>query len=147
MAQLWPLLRVVGIDPWRPALALARENVVMARLQTRIELREQLAQDLIDTQAFDLAFFPAFFIAETVIEAALKCVHRALRQGGWILFATQNPGSDALAASVARLRTILWGGYPRTAGQAQALLNQTGFSEVQSALSTSRAAIIVGRRS
>src|SRR5262245_40357276 len=56
MAHLWPSLRVVGIDPWRPALALAGENVMMAGLQTRIELREQLAQELVDIQAFDLAF-------------------------------------------------------------------------------------------
>ena len=147
MAHLWPLLRVVGIDPWRPALALARENVMMAGLQTRIELREQLAQELVDVEAFDLAFFPGFFIAEAVIGPALDGVHRALRPGGWILFGTQNPGSDALAASVARLRTILWGGHPRTPSEAEALLNQKGFIHVQPAVSTSRAAIIVGRRS
>lgn len=146
MARLWPLLRVVGIDPWRPALALARENVEMAGLNTRIELREQPAQQLSDTQAFDLAFFPGFFIAEAVIGAALECVHRALRPGGWILFGTQNPGPDPLAAAVARLRTVLWGGHPRTPGEAEALLNQTGFIQVQPAVSTARAAIIVGRR-
>ena len=149
MARLWPLLRVVGIDPWRPALALARENVKMAGLHTRIELREQPAQQLSDTHAFDLAFFPGFFIAEAVIAAALECVHRALRPGGWILFGTQNPGPDALAASVARLRTVLWGGHPRTPGEAEALLNQAGFIQVQTlpSGSTARAARIVGRRS
>ena len=45
MARLWPSLRVVGIEPWRPALAIARENVRMAGLSTRIELREQAVQD------------------------------------------------------------------------------------------------------
>jgi SAM-dependent methyltransferase len=149
MARLWPLLRVVGIDPWRPALALARENVKMAGLHTRIELREQAAQELSDTQAFDLAFFPGFFVAETVIGAALECVHRALRPGGWILFGTQNPGPDALAASVARLRTVLWGGHPRTPAEAETLLNQVGFIQVQTlpSGSTAIASRIVGRRS
>jgi 2-polyprenyl-3-methyl-5-hydroxy-6-metoxy-1,4-benzoquinol methylase len=149
MARLWPLLRVVGIDPWRPALALARENVKMAGLDTRIELREQSAQQLSDTEAFDLAFFPGFFIAEAVIGAALACVHRALRPNGWILFGAQHPGPDALAASVARLRTVLWGGHPRTPGEAEALLNQAGFTGVQTlpSRSSARASIIAGRRS
>jgi len=148
MARLWPLLRVVGIDPWLPALALARENVKMAGLDTRIELREQSAQQLSDTEAFDLAFFPGFFIAEAV-GAALECVHLALRPGGWILFGAQNPGPDALAASVARLRTVLWGGHPRTPREAEALLSQAGFTQVQTlpSGSSARASIIAGRRS
>jgi SAM-dependent methyltransferase len=149
MARLWPSLHVVGIDPWRPALTLARENVTVAGLDTRIELREQSAQELSDRQAFDLAFFPAFFIAEAVIKAALCRVHRALRSGGWILFATQSPGRDTLAASVARLRTILWGGHPRTPAEAEALLDQAGFTQVQTlpSGSSARASISAGRRS
>jgi SAM-dependent methyltransferase len=148
MARLWPLLRVVGIDPWRPALALAGENVRIAGLDTRIELREQSAQQLSDTEAFDLAFFPGFFIAEAVIGAAMACVHRGLRPGGWILFGAQHLGPDALAASVARLRTVLWGGHPRTPSEAEALLNHAGFTGVQTlpSASSARASIIAGRR-
>jgi len=41
MARMWPRLRVVGIDPWRPSLAIARDNVQTARVGARIELREQ----------------------------------------------------------------------------------------------------------
>ena len=84
MARLWPLLRVVGIDPWQPALAIARENVRMEGLHTWIELREQVVQELSDTEVFDLAFIPGFFIAEAVIRTALERVCRALRAGGWI---------------------------------------------------------------
>jgi ubiquinone/menaquinone biosynthesis C-methylase UbiE len=148
MARMWPLVRVVGIDPWRPALAIANENVKTAGLNARIELREQAAQELSDTQVFDLAFFPSFFIAEGVIRAALLRVHRALRPGGWISFAIQNPGPDALTASLARLRTVLWGGHPWTAGEAEALLRQAGFTQVQSLPSGPNAPIvrIIGRR-
>jgi hypothetical protein len=32
MARLWPALGVVGVDPWPPSLALARENVERAGL-------------------------------------------------------------------------------------------------------------------
>jgi Transposase DDE domain group 1 len=39
------LIRVVGIDSWSPALVIARENVGMAGVSTRIELREQAVQE------------------------------------------------------------------------------------------------------
>ena len=48
MARLWPTLRVVGIDPWAPALAIARERVRVAGLDARIELRGQRGADLPD---------------------------------------------------------------------------------------------------
>src|SRR5262249_51979859 len=40
MAQMWPELRIVGIDVWQPSLRLARENVDRANLASRVELRE-----------------------------------------------------------------------------------------------------------
>jgi hypothetical protein len=149
MARVWPRLRVVGIDPWRPALAIASENVKTAGLNARIELREQTAQELSDTQGFDLAFFPSFFISEAVIRAALVRVHRALRPDGWISFAIQNTGPDALTASLARLRTVLWGGHPWTASEAESLLRQAGYIQVQTLPSgpTAPTVRIIGRRS
>ena len=149
MARAWPRLRVVGIDPWRPSLAIARDNVQRAGLTARIELREQAAKELSDTQAFDLALFPSFFIAEAGIRAALGRVYQALRPGGWIEFAIQNPGPDALTAALARLRTVLWGGYPWTAGAAEALLRQAGFTQIQTLPSgpTAPGVRIIGRRS
>ena len=61
MAGQWPNLRVVGIDPWEPSLALARANVSAAGLDDRIELRGARAEELDDRHAFDLAFLPAPF--------------------------------------------------------------------------------------
>jgi 2-polyprenyl-3-methyl-5-hydroxy-6-metoxy-1,4-benzoquinol methylase len=148
MAREWPRLRVVGIDPWRPSLAIARANVQTAGLDARIELREQVAQELSDTRAFDLAFFPSFFIAEAVIRAALVHVYQALRPGGWIEFAIQNPGPDSLTAALARLRTVLWGGRPWTADEAESLLRQAGYTQVQTLPSwpTAPGVRIIGRR-
>lgn len=149
MARAWPMLRVVGIDPWRPSLDIAHENVKTAGLHTRIELREQTAQGLSDAKAFDLAFFPSFFIAEAVIGTALERVYHALRPGGWISFVIQNPGPDPLTASLARLRTVLWGGHPWTPGEAESLLNQAGYVQVQTLPSgpTAPGVQIIGRRS
>lgn len=148
MARAWPRLRVVGIDPWRPSLAIARANVQTAGLDARIELREQSAQELSDTRAFDLALFPSFFIAEAVIRAALVNVYRALRPGGWIEFAIQNPGPDSLTAALARLRTVLWGGHPWTTVEAESLLRQAGYTQVQTLPSgpTAPGVRIIGRR-
>lgn len=148
MAHEWPLLRIVGIDPWRPSLAIAREKVKMAGLHTRIELREQGAQELSDTEAFDLAFFPSFFISEAVIRTALERVCQSLRPGGWISFGIRNPGPDSLTASLARLQTVLWGGHPWTPSEAESLLTQAGYTQVQTLPSGSatQGVRIIGRR-
>jgi SAM-dependent methyltransferase len=111
MAHLWPSLNVVGIDPWAPALALARENLLRAGLSSRIQLREQKVEELSDIKAFDLAWLPSAFIPARVIPMACEHVYRALRPGGWLLFAMANPGPDPVTASLARLRTVLWAGY------------------------------------
>lgn len=62
MTRLWPTLRVVGIDPWEPALALARQNVATAGLSERIDLRQQAVEDLTDQAAFDLVWVSQPFV-------------------------------------------------------------------------------------
>ena len=64
MCRLWPSLHVVGIDPWEPALDLAREQVAAADLQERIELLHCTVETLADSDAFDLAWVPTFFIPD-----------------------------------------------------------------------------------
>jgi 2-polyprenyl-3-methyl-5-hydroxy-6-metoxy-1,4-benzoquinol methylase len=114
MATLWPSLRVVGIDRWRPSLAIARERVQRLGLGPRIELREQAVEDLADSQVFDLVWPPSVFISETLVGPALTRLYRALRPGGWILSPSVNPAADPLTIAYARLRTVLWGGRPWT---------------------------------
>jgi SAM-dependent methyltransferase len=145
MARLWPSLRVVGIDVWKPALALAQEKVKAAELDSRIELREQAIQDLSDAAAYDLVWLPAFFISNKIIGASLLSIHRALRPGGWIVLGLQNAGADDLTAALARFRTVHWGGDPRTPAEAEALLTNAGFDNVKAIPSTVVAAV-VGRR-
>lgn len=148
MARLWPTLRVVGVDPWAPSLAIAREKVRAAAVTDRIELREQAAEDLTDVNAFDLAWIPSPFIPEKSIVAIVERVHRALRPGGWLLFAMVSPGSDPLAASYARLRTAIWGGALLAPAEAQTMLEQIGYVDVQMLPSppSSTVAMIAGRR-
>lgn len=131
MALLWPSLRIVGIDPWAPAIALGRENVLRAGLANRIQLREQTVADLSDSKAFDLAWLPSAFMPSEVIPTACERVHRALRRGGWLLFAMVHPGTDPVSASLVRLRTVLWGGYLTTPSEVKILLSRTGFVDVR----------------
>jgi SAM-dependent methyltransferase len=131
MARRWPSLRVVGIDPWAPALALARDAVREAGLEGRIELREGVAEALEDEGRFDLAWVPSLFIAERALPAVLGRVGRALRPGGWVLVAFADPGADPLAAALTRLRTALWGGTDATAARMEAMMARAGLVGVR----------------
>lgn len=131
MARLWPRLRVTGIDPWAPSVALAEENVRRAGLGDRIELRQQGVEELDAIDAFDLAWIPSAFLPERVIATACERVHAALRPGGWLLFAMANPGSDPVNAAIVRLRTVFWGGCVLEADAIEQRLRQIGFADVE----------------
>jgi precorrin-6B methylase 2 len=148
MARIWPSLRVVGIDPWAPALELARENVRALDLAGRIELREQLAEELADEAAYDLAWIPSAFVSESAIRRVVQRVHRALRPCGWLLVPTLSGGGEPLAAALARLRTQMFSGYVSTAERIEALLREKGFVQVQTLPRAPGAvsATIAGRR-
>lgn len=148
MARQWPLLRIVGIDPWEPALALARENIKAAGLTQRVELRRQRVEELRDSQAFDLAWLPGVFIPEDAIDAALVQLHEALRPGGWLLVAMLSLGSDPLTVAMARLRTALFGGSLMSTEAIETKLRQAGFADVRALVSPATATVtmIAARR-
>lgn len=149
MAQLWPSLRVVGIDPWAPALEIARENVARANLHTRIELREQAVQDLSDTEVFDLVWLPSMFIGQALMRVAVERTYQALRPGGWVLVGAVNQNPDPQLAAYLRLRDVLRGGCSITPAETEALLSDVGYVQVQTlagGAATARASVVVGRR-
>jgi SAM-dependent methyltransferase len=128
VAQRFPSLRVVGVDVLSPALALARENVDRAGLGDRIELREQRGEDLPDESTFDLAWLPAPFIPAAALPALVTRVHRALKPGGWLLFASARASED-LRGSILRMRVAHFGGAPSTETGARELLS--AFADVR----------------
>ena len=130
MARRFPSLHVVGVDTWAPSLTLARHHIAEARLNDRIELREQSGADLSDRDAFDLAWIPAPFIPPEAIGGLLDRVYRALKPGGWVLFATAKPGED-LRGAVMRFRVAQWGGRPTTQADVEALLTRAGFADLK----------------
>lgn len=130
MARKWPSLAIVGLDVWGPALTLARKNVAEAGLQARIQLREQPAEELMDERAFDLAWIPAPFVPDHALGRLVERVHRALKPGGWMLFATAKPGDDLRGAAL-RFRVALFGGRPTTQDEVERLLTEKGLTTVR----------------
>ncbi len=130
MARRWPALRVVGLDVWGPSLALARKNVAEAGLQERVEIREQPGEELPDEGAFDLAWIPAPFIPQNALGRVVERVHRSLKPGGWVLFASAKPGEDLRGAQM-RFMVALFGGRPSTQEEVAGLLTQKGLIEVR----------------
>jgi SAM-dependent methyltransferase len=125
-----PSLRVVGLDVWGPSLALARKNVTDAGLDDRIEVREQPGEELPDESAFDLAWLPAPFMPRHALGRVVERVHRALKPGGWLLFAAAKPGEDLRGAALG-FRMAQFGGGPTTQQEIEKLLAERGFTEVK----------------
>jgi SAM-dependent methyltransferase len=147
-ARRWPTLQIVGIDPWQPSLSLARENVAKAGLSDRIELREQRAEDLKDDRAFDLAWVPAVFMPRRAVRPACERVLQALRPGGWVLFNAVNPGLDPQSDAMWWLRLTMFGDSAMPRAEAETLLQELGFSDVQTLCSPAGSfmRLVAGRR-
>lgn len=147
MARKWTSLRVVGLDVWAPSLALARTNVAGAGLEARIELREQPGEELPDEGAFDLAWLPAPFVPPHALGRLVERAHRALKPGGWLLFAAARPGDDLRGAAL-RFRVALYGGAPSTQPEIEALLLEKGLTDVRTLPGPPRdfKIIVAGRR-
>jgi precorrin-6B methylase 2 len=148
MAQMWPEMRIVGIDPWQPSLRLARENVDRANMADRFELREQGVEKLTDKAAYDFVWYANTFIPERFALVGLERALEALRPGGWINMGANNDAAPAPLAALFRLRETQWGGPVWSAADAENVLRKTGFVDVR-ALPTHPGALatfVVGRR-
>jgi predicted O-methyltransferase YrrM len=130
MATEHPSLRVVGIDPWRPALELAADNIAEAGFEDRIELREQRVEEIADRDTFDMVWLAGPFLAPEVTEPALARSLRALHVGGWVVLGTYAGPEDPLAHTLAALRTVRSGGRVLTADQSIELLRAAGFEDI-----------------
>lgn len=130
VCRLWPSMRVVGVDAWPPALALAREAVAAAGVEQRVELREATVETLDDVDRFDLAWVPTFFVGGSVLQPAVERVYRAMREGGWVALGLYARPGDPLADALADLRTVRQGGALITPQDGAELLERVGFGDV-----------------
>jgi hypothetical protein len=148
MAQMWPELSIVGIDVWQPSLRLARDNVERAGVSPRITLREQSVEALADRDAYDYVYYANAFIPERIAIAGLVRAHAALRAGGWVSIAASNDAAPAPIAALFRLRETQWGGPAWNPTQAEQVLRDAGYTDVQSLPCPPTAIVrwVVGRR-
>ena len=127
----YPQAKVVGIDPWEPALVLAHNNVREAGLEDRITLLSTPIEDFEDAEGFDLVWLPSFFIPEAVLDAGLTKVFGGTRPGATVVIGVGVQTGDELADSIDDLVTLRTGGALLSSAEATARLSRAGFVEVQ----------------
>ena len=131
LAVNYPNLRVTGIDPWEPALTLARENIASAGLERRIEVRPIGGEQLSEVDRFDLAWIASVFMSADVVPRVAERVLDALRPGGWALLALSKPHSDdPLADALWDFRIASFGGAISTTDEGVELLRRCGYVNV-----------------
>ena len=148
LCRRWPGLRVVGLEPWEPAMRLATANVAGSGVEDRIELRATGVEEMPDRDLFDVVWLPLPFLPREVVPAALERCTRALRPGGWLVAGLYAGPDDPLATTLVDLRVVRSGGWPWAPGDTEALLASAGCTSVTTLERTWQTPIrfVVGRR-
>ena len=132
LAMRFPESTVVGVDPWEPALALARERVASAGLYERVTLVASTVQEFDDPDGFDLVWLPSFFIPESVLDEAIARIYTVMRPAGTLIAGIPyGAGDESLASAVDDLFTVRAGGSVVSPQDMLARLCQAGFGEVR----------------
>jgi len=145
-ARTWPELKVWGLDPWEPALALARENLAHSNVADRVAFRAQRIEEFEEVGTVTIAWVPGPFIARHVADRALGSVFRGLLPGGWLVFGLMAPPANSLADAVARLRTLRSGGHSWTADEVVERLRQLGFTAIEAISTGSPVHLVLAQR-
>jgi SAM-dependent methyltransferase len=145
-ARTWPALKIVGIDIWEPALALARRNLAVSDVADRVELRTQDVQHLADRDHYALAWLSGPFIPVEIVKQSLARIHDALEPGGWLVFGLYAPLPNLLGEALTNLRVVRGGGHPWRSDEVLALLRSTGFAQLNAHSPNPPIQFIVGRK-
>jgi SAM-dependent methyltransferase len=146
VARAWPAMRVVGIDPWEPALVLARENLAQSEVADRVELRMQHVEQLDEVPTFAVVWLPGPFIAREIADRALARIHGALIPGGWLIFGLNAVPPGPLEGALARLRTARTGGHFWDAAEVEERLRILNFSDIETFPTALPIQLVIGRR-
>jgi SAM-dependent methyltransferase len=141
-----PSLRIVGIDIWEPALALARANVAASPHAGRIQVRTQDVTRFDEVAAYTLAWLPAPFLSLAVAQAALDRLVVALAPGGYLVVGLYLPPADAVGAALAALRLTRSGGHVWESSAMEAELSARGLSAVETGPGPPGVTFVLGRR-
>ena len=131
LCETWPGLRVVGLEPWPAAMALAEAQVAASDVADRVELRAVRVEDLAAGEAFDVAWLAGPFVPAAVVPTALESIHAALEPGGWLLFGRFAGPPDPLADAVTHLRVVRSGGTVAGGEEIGTLMQAAGLVDVR----------------
>ena len=145
-AKLWPALKVVGIDPFETALALARQNVAATGMESRVELRQMGVEDVGENEQFSLIFYPSPFIPKEVSAAAVPRLAKALKPGGTLVFGLFLPAPTPQGEALLYLRLVRGGGHAWGRDEASGMLGAAGLQEVEVFDSGTPALLVVGKK-
>jgi SAM-dependent methyltransferase len=130
-AQIFPQLHVTGIDIMPRVLELARAHLGASSVASRIELRQQDVAELTDEACYDLAWLPAPFIPEPALRAGVARIITALRPGGLLMVGHGSFDGNDLENAITRFKTAAYGGTALDGPAARGLLEEHGFTSVQ----------------
>jgi precorrin-6B methylase 2 len=145
-AGTWPALRVVGIDPWEPALTVAQKNLAQSGLTERVEFRLQRVEQLEEKETFTVTWLPGPFISADVMDRALERVRCALVPGGWLIFGFYPLPNAPLEHALTRLRIVRGGGYPWTSAEVEDKLRTFVFEHIEVYSPASPVTFVVAQR-
>jgi hypothetical protein len=146
LAESFPQLRIMALEPNTTALRLARRNIAAAGLESRIELRRQRVENLRLREAFEAAHLAQAFFTDQGMTAGLPKVRTALRPGGWLLTAAASVAGTGLREAIARLRNELWGGGARLPAELARALAVAGYVDVVQFPAQATVQLVAGRR-
>jgi precorrin-6B methylase 2 len=146
VARRWPALRIVGIDPWRPALTIADQNVAESGVADRIKLRAERVEELTDDRAYSLAWLPAPFFPVTATKDVFARIAEMLAPGGWLIVGFYPTGTTPLSSALGELRAVRAGGHPWTAGEIHERLRRAGFVAIEAVSPTGPVNFVLGRK-
>jgi 2-polyprenyl-3-methyl-5-hydroxy-6-metoxy-1,4-benzoquinol methylase len=130
MAQRWPSLRVVGIEPastpYRVALSRLEDNV----LASRVEFINHSVEDMEFQNFFDLIWFPHVFISPNKVDQGLTNVAKSLKRGGWIWILHQSEDVTTTSEAIRCIQTFSYGGAPVSTRELSEALTARGFTEI-----------------
>jgi protein-L-isoaspartate O-methyltransferase len=132
MAEVFPGLRVTGIDVSDRVLQLGRLRLAGLPVADRVELRLQDVVDVDETDAYDFAWVPAPFVPEDALRSGMTKVAAALRPGGWAVVGHGKLGEEqGLQQALTRFKTVVYGGTPLDDREAVALLTGAGLVDAR----------------
>lgn len=144
-AAQWPVLHVVGLDIWEPALALARANVAASPFGSRIDLRLQDVTQFDDPAGYSLTWLPAPFLSRDAARTALDRLTAALEPSGYLVVGLYAPPPDPVGAALAALRLARSGGHLWACAAMEDELRARGFTAIETCAGQP-VTLVIGRR-